>query len=48
LTFALARVVTLTNPDINTFSLNLIWSLADFWQVLIPLVAFVSMGADIT
>ncbi|WP_305064728.1 hypothetical protein [Methanococcoides sp.] len=30
------------------FSMNIIWSLADFWQVLIPLVAFVSLGADIT
>ncbi|UGV41711.1 hypothetical protein J7W08_05385 [Methanococcoides orientis] len=30
------------------FSLSLIWSLADFWQVLIPLIAFVSLGADIT
>ncbi|WP_135606213.1 hypothetical protein [Methanococcoides sp. NM1] len=29
-------------------SMNIIWSLADFWQVLIPLVAFVSLGADIT
>lgn len=27
--------------------LNVVWSLADLWQVLIPLVAFVSLKADI-
>ncbi|MCZ7392963.1 MAG: hypothetical protein ABOK23_04420 [Candidatus Methanoperedens sp.] len=27
-------------------SVNVYWSLADFWQVLIPLIAFRTLGAD--
>jgi len=29
-------------PDVNAY-----WSLADFWQVLIPLIAFRTLGADL-
>lgn len=35
-------------PKGMPLTLNLYWSLADVWQVLIPLIAFRSLKADIT